>query len=279
MIHRRISSFAALAAFVLVLAACEITVTPGPTPTFPPSLAGTVEAQVYVIPSDDPPPLLRTDSVGAQQTLYYRINVPTARDLLYAEADGNDLRVTLYTTAGTTLAVSESSRYFGPNAAALSASDAVAGSSLLTTFFCVGPCTAVETEASAYVVGVRNLANSPRPFDLYAYTMNATDLDEPNDASGSAVAFNGSDEVLGAIEWLGDEDWYRYTGGTNETLRFTVYNLDLDLVLQFQSDATIVPGALDGRTVELRPNDVFRVYSASSLAGPSVESRYLITLE
>ena len=279
MTHRRLSSIAALAALALVLAACQITVTP-PTPTFPPTVAGTVEAEVFVPTLGEPPTSLLSATVDAQQTRYYRVQVPAARELLYAEVNGDSLRVTIYTAAGTTLAVSESSQYFGPNAASLSASGAVSGSSLSVSFLCAGPCAAVEPSATTYVVGVRNLANSPRQFDLFAYTMDATDLGEPNDAAGNPVSVAATDDPVGAIEWLGDEDWYRYVGGTEQTLRFTVYNLGLDLVLQFQSDGTVVEGSLGtGTSALVFPNDVFRVYSASGLAGPSAESRYLITIE
>jgi hypothetical protein len=281
MTHRRLTSFAAVAALAWVLAACQITITPGPTPTFPPSLSGSFDAEVFVPTSADPPEVQVGSSLSAQQTRYYRVDVPTARDLLYAEVGGNDLRVTLYTTGGTVRAVSESSRYFGPDAASVAAVDTVGTTSLSTTFFCLGPCAAIEPTASSYVIGVQNLANSPRTFDLYAYTMTATDESEPNDGSGNATSFGAADDPTGAIEALGDEDWYVYTGVSNQTLRFTVWNLDLDLVLEFPNDepVTLVEGTLDGTTTPLFPGDVFRVYSRAGLAGPSTESRYQITLE
>ena len=281
MIHRRLSPFAAIAALALVLAACQITVTPGPTPTFPPSLAGTFDAQVFVPTLGDPPDVQRSASLEAQEMRYYRVDVPTARDLLYAEVEGNDLRVTLYTSGGSVLAVSESSRYFGPSVASLAASGEVDTASLSTTFFCIGPCAAIEPTSAYYVIGVRNLANSPRSFDLYAYTMIATDENEGNDTSGTATPFGAADDLAGAIESLDDEDWFVYTGGSTETLRFRVFNLDLDLVLEFPNDVpvTIVDGSLSGTTTTLVPGDVFRVYSRAGLAGPSTESQYVITLE
>lgn len=281
MTHRRLIPLAAIAALTLVLAACEITVT-GPTPTFPPSLSGTVEAEVFVPTVGVGPELQLSASLSAQQVRYYRVNVPTARDLLYAEVDGNDLRVTLYTGSGNVLAVSESSRYFGASATALAvASSEVGTSSLSTTFFCLGPCAAIEPTSSSYVIGVRNLTNSPRTFDLYAYTMTATDESEPNDTVGAATGFGITDDPTGAIESLGDEDWYVYTGASSETLRFAVFNLDLDLVLEFPNDepVTIVEGTIDGTTTTIGTGDVFRVYSRAGLAGPSTESRYQITLE
>lgn len=280
MTHRRLTSFAALAALALVLAACQITVTPGPPPTFPPTLSGDFDAQVFVPTLGQPPESQVRATVDAQATRYYRVDVPTARDLLYAEAEGSDLRVTLYTGSGSVLAASESSRYFGPSVASLDASAEVGTASLSTTFFCIGPCAAIEPSAASYVIGVRNLANSPRTFDLYAYTMDETDENEGNDASGIATTFSTVGPV-GAIEALDDQDWFRYTGATNRTLRFTVFNLDLDLVLEFPNDVppTIVSGGLSGTTTVLVPGDVFRVYSRAGLAAPSTESRYVITLE
>lgn len=280
MTHRRSLPLAAVAVLAVVLAGCQITITPDPTPTFPPSLSGSFDAEVFVPTLGDAPEVQASSSLQAQQTRYYRVDVPTARDLLFAEVDGSDLRVTLYTSSGTVRAASESSRYFGPDAASI-ASAAVGTASLSTTFFCIGPCAAIEPTASSYVIGVRNLANSPRTFDLFAYTMDATDENEPNDGAGAPTSFGAADEPIGAIEALGDEDWYVYTGVSNQTLRFTVWNLDLDLVLEFPNDdpVTVVEGTLDGTTTPLFPGDVFRVYSRAGLAGPSTESRYQITLE
>ena len=282
MTRTRLPSIAAVAVLAAVLAACQVSITPTPTPTFPPSSSGSFPAEVYVPTSGQPPQVQASGTLAAQETRYYRVFMPSStRDLLYAEVDGTDLRVTLYTNGGSVRAVSESSRTFGPNAASLAAASEVGTSSLTTNFFCVGPCAAIEPTSSSYVIGVRNMANSPRPFDLFGYTMDATDENEPNDASGAATAFGASDAPTGAIEALNDVDWFVYTGASAQTLRFTVFNLDLDLVLEFPNDdpPTIVPGSLAGTTTTLAPGDVFRVYSRAGLAGPSAESRYLISLE
>ena len=280
MTQRRLIPFAAIAALALVLAACQVTITPGP-PDFPPALSGAFAAEVFVPTLGEAPEVQVQSSLEAQQTRYYRVDVPAARDLLYAEVGGNDLRVTLHAGSGSVLAVSESSRYFGPSVSSLAVSAEVGTASLTTNFFCLGPCAAIEPTAASYVIAVRNLTNSPRAFDLYAYTMTATDENEGNDSAGTATPFNAWDAPAGASEALNDQDWFVYTGGSSETLRFTVYNLDLDLVLEFPNDVppTIVAGSLSGTTTTLIAGDVFRVYSRAGLAGPSTESRYLITFE
>lgn len=273
---------APLAALAFVLAACQVTFVP-----FDPDVAATINAQ------DSSEPTARHSGVAlaSGQSVYYEVRVPTARDLLYGEADGNGLRVRWLSAGGSTLAVSQSPRWFVSSTAQLSTSDLgdaevataeIGPRAIDVAFDCFGPCAAIAPTGSRYYLEVRNQSPVTQVFDLYVYTFDANDLNDrgsnSNQTAANATPFGASDNPSGAIELVGDVDWFRYTGGTARTLRFSVQDELLDLVLEFEVDGAIVEGTLDGLTTNLYPNDRFRIYSASGRAGPSGTSRYNLSV-
>jgi hypothetical protein len=157
------------------------------------------------------------------------------RDLLYGEAVGSGLRVGWLSSAGATLAVSESRHFFaGSRGRGLAAADTAAIAAdtigpraIDVPYVCVGPCAAIAPPASGYrYLAVRNVSTGPRSFNLFAYTMWANDLEDRGSASNdtwqTATPFGAGDVLIGAIELLGDRDWYRYTGSSDRLLTFTV---------------------------------------------------------
>jgi hypothetical protein len=277
MTHRRLPSFVAVAALALVLSACQITITPGPT--WPPSLAGTLTAQVTSNPTAQ-----ASDTLSPGAVRYYRVNVPEARGLLYGEvSDVSGLRVSLLGSSGSLQAVSDTRAYFAASVAGLSMADLAAdvgGSSIDVAFACVGPCAAVVPSATTYYIAVANVSGSTRSYDVFAYTMDETDLNEPNDASLSPTPLVGAGSDLGAIEVLGDVDYFEYeaVGGGAFYVVFTPYDLDLGLELDIVgcTECVVLDGT-SGRQVEgLLDGDVLRVRSAAGRAGPSATSGYAI---
>lgn len=249
-------------------------VTIGDVATSP--IDGTYTAQDTTSPSE-----LVSTSVAAFATRTFRVNVPTARDLLYAEAVGTGLRVRLLTTGGSTLAVSDTPDYFtvGLSRSAAAAAPSLAPAAIDVQFSCLGPCAAVRPSAGAYLVEVQNLTSGAKSFDFYAYTFDANDLNDrgaaSNDSVSTATVIPGTGSQSGAIEWLGDEDWFSYTGAADRVLAFSVLDTALGLRLSFE-DGTTVEGTLGGLTTNLYPNDRFRVYSGSNRAGPSATSGYFL---
>jgi len=250
-------------------------VTIGDVATSP--IDATVTAQDTTSPSQ-----LLSSSVGAFDARTYRVNVAGDRDLLYAEAVGSGLRVRLLTLGGSTLAVSETPDYFtgGLSRGAVAAqASSLAPASIDVQYSCLGPCAAVRPSAGAYLVEVENLTSSAKSFDFYAYTFDANDLNDRgaagNDTMSTATVIPGIGSHSGAIEWLGDEDWFRYTGAADRVLEFTVLDTALDLRLTFDGGIT-VEGTLGGLTTNLYPDDRFRVYSGSNRAGPSATSGYFL---
>lgn len=260
----------------LLLAGCQITI--GPTPTFPPSLAGSVTAQVTTTPTAQ-----ATGTLAPGDVRYYRVDVPTARDLLYAEVGGGSgLRVALYTAGGSLRAVSQSPAFFAGSVASLSTAEAsdVGAASISVAFPCLGPCAATVPTSSTFYAAVTNTSGGTRAFELFAYTMDETDQNEPNDATASATVLFGAGSDQGAIEVLGDVDTFRYqaTAGGDFYVVFTPFDLSLGLVLEIENcEECLVLDGRSGTSVEgLVPGDVLRVRSAANRAGPSATSGYTV---
>ncbi|MDA0700345.1 MAG: hypothetical protein O3A02_03950 [bacterium] len=152
--------FAAVSLVALLLAACSITV----VPWVPPASTADLTAEVYDPLGNDAPATQYSGQVGANEALYFDLSVPTARDLLYAEVIGTDVRVSLQTTAGSILSVSNSPRYFASSISALAAPAELAPANISTSFFCDGPCAAIRPQGTSYLIAVRNLGAVPRPF-------------------------------------------------------------------------------------------------------------------
>jgi hypothetical protein len=261
---------ASLAALLLV--ACGASGGPVERP-----IAATIAAQ----DSTSPSPRLSDRTIQAGETLHYRVDVPTARDLLYGEAVGSGLRVTWSTTGGGVLAVSNSPTYFAGSVGALAASgsdgDVLEPQSVDVAYTCRGPCAAIAPSASSYILSVHNTTGSSRTFDLYAYTFAANDSNDRGSASNqtasTATTFSGTDSLSGAIELVGDRDWFAYTGSTTRQIEFSPVDPSLGLRLRFADGAEITGG-----TAPLLPGDRFEVYSVLGRAGPSGTSSYFIEI-
>jgi hypothetical protein len=284
---RRSLRLTGVALAVFALAACQVSIGPSP---FDPLISGTFTAEVTTAPT-----ALRSNVQIAQgQTLYFRIELPTdVRDLLYGEAEGSGLRVGWLSTSGATLAVSESPGYFAGSVSALAlgadvgTSGAIAPRSIDVPFACVGPCAAIApTTSGSYYLAVRNVSGGPSSFDLYAYTMNANDLEDrgaaSNDTPATATPFGLGEVVEGAIELLGDRDWFEYVGtGDRRVLTFALFEgaEDVGLRLRFEGDdqgefdLTGLPGS---QTAYLYPGDRIQVYSSLGRAGPASTAGYII---
>jgi hypothetical protein len=276
--QRRSLRLAGVALAIFALAACQISIGPG---TFPPVLSGEETAQVTTKPT-----VLRSNVQIAQgATLYYRIDLADgARDLLYGEAVGSGLRVSWMSTTGATLAVSQSPDFFAGSAGGLTgaagdAADAIAPRAIDVPYICLGPCAAIAPSASGtYYLAVRNISDGMRSFNLFAYTMWANDFEDrgsaSNDTPETATPFGAGDDLIGAIELVGDRDWYRYTGSSVRLLTFTVAEESESVGLRLR----ILNGPVltSGQTETLFPGDRFEVYSALGRAGPAGTARYIV---
>ena len=277
---RRSLRLAVVALAIFALAACEISIGPGP---FTPAIEGTYTARIQTSPT-----ALRTNVPIAQgETLFFRIDMPDgALDLLYGEVVGTGLRVSWLSTTGATLAVSQSRDFFAGSVGALATTaaedsqDAVAPRSVGERYVCVGPCAAIAPTASGYrYLAVRNITNDPRSFDLFAYTMNANDSEDregnSNDTAATATPFGAGVDLEGAIELLDDRDWFEYVGFSERIITFIVADGSEGVGLRLRFEGQ-VNSLSSGATAVLRNGDRFEVYSSLGRAGPAGSALYFI---
>lgn len=238
-----------------------------------------IDGTVVAEDSESPTPLLPGLSIPVGGSRVYEVMVPNARDLLFGEATGSDLEVWLLDAAGVPLAVSRSNELFeAPGVVASTPSSwAVAPSSISIAWECLGTCAAVAPVAPTYLLEVRNLAAAPRSFDLFAYTIAATDENDRGPASNDtrATATPFTDSAVGAIELIGDVDWFRYVGAADGELEFFVSDSRLDLRLRFD-DGTELTGLEGDRIAPIGVGERVVVLSAADRAGPSSASRYAL---
>jgi hypothetical protein len=257
----------------LVLAGCR-------TVPFEPPIAATFDAQVLNWPGGTPEPQASGLLLPAGRTLYYAIEFGEGRrDLLFAEvvADG-PLQVSLLNARGGTLARSTSKEVFPSDATGgffTAADDELAPRSISAEFTCLGPCAAIRAIQSMVYIAVENKGSSTRTFDLYAFTMPFSDLNEPNDGPETATPVSGPGTVSGAIETIGDVDWFVMGGNSVREVTFFPTSDELGLRLRIQgSDVSL----RYGETAVLYPGERFTVASSMGRAGPSATSGYAVEL-
>ena len=263
-------SILALPVLAYLLTACEITITPIPSPT--PSLSIDAQSGVTFDPS-------ARDSIAvpANASRWIEVTYPSnaAADLMYFEiTNAAGVRLELYNEAGTILRlVSRSETLFADRLSTLNAltPSAVANdvdvASVGIGYQCLGPCVAAPYVASTRFVRLVNETNSDRNnVQLFAYATAFDDLNEPNDSVGSArsytVTFDG-DGPSGALEHVSDRDFHRIECGAG----FPFPNLQL----------TLAAGGFVGDVVLIAENLVYRPGEQTELlsCGSIVEVRTL----
>lgn len=210
---RRLALPAIGALCALALAACN---TGGPGgPGGPPGNT------IFVTAGLDPDAALETVSLDSLESQAFAVEVPQEvvdAGLLYVELDRLvDLEV-MTSGWGTVTFSSSSFDYFGSGTQGLSptGAGAPAPQSIVSTVTCDGSCVLLEP-ANAGTVYVRVTNRGPVVnVSLFAYGDQHMDEYEPeNDETATASTFGAIDSDSGAIETVGDVDyWYFPDGGT-----------------------------------------------------------------
>ncbi len=245
-----------------------------------------VDAQSETV---EPAPL-ETFTVGAGQTVVLEVRFPSSgADLMYVEIEPVDeatgLGIELRGVTGDELElVSRSPSIFATSAGVLpSAVEAAAvdRSSLSVEWNCLGPCVARPYRSGTSYVHVVNDGPETRSVTFYAYGFVAADENEPNDTSATAtdvVAEDVGDSVSGAIEHVGDRDYFRITCDPD----FPFDNVQLELSSSFEGAIVLVAEGEsyppDEETPSLTCGTTVLVHTTDGTAGPSAHSRYTITI-
>lgn len=253
----------------LLLSACTIVVEPSPR-----------QPDATVTAANDAMTTVRDFNIAAGSDVLVRVNVNTDRPLLYLELTGN-LEMEVFNANRTRIASSRSPSFFGAGTDGLSAT-ALEPQAITIALDCDGSCVILNRSSSShYFVLIRNTASSSRDVGLYAFGDFPTDEFEGDNESptNTLATYNvaGAPEN-GAIETLGDRDWWRVVG--NGTVFFDAPNpaLGLHAYVYSPSGDTLLEGPISsGRSFDVLNNELILIRSDNNRAAPSASSTYYLS--
>lgn len=173
------------------------------------------------------------------------VDVPITADtdlpLLYIELD-KDIELVVSDSSMATLAVARSASYFARDFGIMTAS--LIEPQIVVPSNCRGSCVILDQgTSSVYWATITNDTGASVNVSLYAFGDHHADEYEPrNDTIGqNTPVFDVFDYESGAIETLGDVDYWRVVGSGK--FSFTVPNQEISLVVTVvNSDYTTAPG-------------------------------------
>ncbi len=142
-------------------------------------------------------------------------------------------------------------------------------------YVCVGPCVVRDSQAGTYYVEVKNVSTVSAQANIFGFTRALADNTEnANDSVASAVALATFDS--GAIETLGDVDYYRVTRAGPLTFSSTSA---VDIIATALDAAGTSIGTFTRGTPLFVPLNTFiEVKSATgNRAGPGADSQYSLS--
>lgn len=207
---------------------------------------GETAESVNVAPTFTSDPVRRDVTLSAGESRLYRVDIDSTtaqnNDVVYFDALPSDpakvtgyLEVIAYTIVGDQaqeLYVSQTNEWFGrpndPGLQSLTSSSGLSPSAIANdTPSCGGPCVVVPTPSSSGTAYIRVRAlQGTVTYDLYVVATDYSDLAEPNDAPENAELVSGA-FADGAVERVGDVDWYETSGSVGQVIFYG--NSDLNL--------------------------------------------------
>lgn len=277
---------AALSSLALLLVACQLTIT---VPE--PDLRVTAERVT------NEPGVIDTITIPGGETRVVEVQyraITTSPALMFFEVQGGgvdgSVRVEFRTESYRFLVASESSRRFATAVSRLGVErvDDVVGlgaapveRSIALTWECFGPCVARPYEAGTYLVKLENTSSTSRSVSIYAFGLEPTDPNEPNDTRATATVVElaaAGDGVSGAIEHVSDVDHVRFTctGEFVEAMRLELVS-DFDRAIVLRADGRDYPPGSE--TDAIACGEIVAVSTTDGTAGPSLYSNYAIVAD
>lgn len=264
----------------LFLSACDITITPGPTPPTPNenATAGT-----------NPNSAVKSKTLAPGQRWLYRVSVPSSvssnYDVLYVELD-QSLNLGVGSASGVTRYSSSSASFFGRGVAGL-ASAAIASAdtefgaqSINPSPPCRGSCVIFQPGSEGtYLVEVHNTRSSSVSYNLFVYGEQFADEYEPrnnNRTEAPALMVSPSFAESGAIETVGDVDFWRVQGSGPVIFDATASQLSLRVEL-LNSSGNVAGSYQDGDTFNVSNGQYLRVFSSLDRAATAQTSAYYLS--
>lgn len=200
------------------------------------------------------------------EIVVFEVTVPVstsqAGSALYIELS-EELDLSVYDEERTLFASSNSADQFARGDSGLSAAG-VDAQAITVSSRCRGSCVIQDAEASTFYAKVKNTSNDEVSFSLYAFVQDYSDGTEPDNNQRADIAPTLAQTESGAIESLGDEDFFRVT--TDGTLFFTirpnvVIDLKADIVDALGEKIADAPA---DRGVEVQAGDYVKIYVPSN---------------
>ena len=144
---------------------------------------------------------------------------------------------------------------------------------------CRGSCVIQDATATSHFVKIENTTNVNVTYSLYAFVENYQEAGEnENDSVSGAISLGSGVSEAGAIESLGDIDYYEAASSGTLTLLDTSWSeVRVDITGSDGTAETLQPGESFGR---LRTDDLIKVYEVSGdRAAAAKESKYTILID
>jgi hypothetical protein len=255
-----------LIASLILLAGCTVVVEPFEPETQP------------ISASADPLSPVDTVTLGSSEEIWYEVSVSSSlassSDVIYFEAEPQGfadtsgvLSLRRYASSGTVLASSVSPAGFGAGTTTLtSVSSSEFSPAIVNAVNCRGPCIILPSTSGTFLIRVRNISGGTITVNFFAFGDQFADGNEPfNDTEDGAVGLFLDDVDTGAIETLGDIDWYV----VNDPGTFLFTSLSsAELRAEVWDGNVLVDTLSPGETEGVRVGDEIAIFSAGNFAGP-----------
>lgn len=293
---RKLSLGLLLITLIVLISACDVTVTVTPSEPFPNEEKEAISANS----SFDDDPVVEGLRLTSGETIVYKVSVSSSvasnSDVIYFDAgtpSGDGVEVTAYSVSSsnktTALYGSTDQDWFGLADDPDLNLSSVSAQAVEAQKACSGPCLVVPAPSGKGDAYFRVTAKRNTELTLYVFGTTYSDENEPqNDGRANAtIVTRDVDNVLsdqGAIETIDDVDWFE-SGENVATVKFSASNDALGLRADVYNTAgTKLTTLSDGARYDLplsEPLQVLqvRVYSQESRAAASADAIYSVEFE
>lgn len=255
-----------IAAAVVLLSGCQVIFDDDPRPRTPDD---------HVRAANDPGDPVGTYTLRAGEDVLVRVIPNTSLPVLYLELN-REIDLEVFRADRSLFASAGSSEFFGSGATGLTSAASVRPQALDPAVTCRGSCVILDQGTSSeYLALITNSSGATLSVDLYAFGDTMADLNESaNDNFDTAPDLPAGGDS-GAIEVLGDVDYWHVTG-TGRYI-FDAPSTNIEIVLDVYEGNRFVDTYVNGDTLDVIPGDLLVVRSANNRAGASSESAYSIS--
>lgn len=273
---KRVLTLCAVTVVAVVLAACNVTITPPGPP------ANTIDVTANMNPSAS---VAGPVAISPGQSQVFRVAPGAAvnADLVYVELDRDiELEVLPTSYQSVIFSANDRSRFarerFGIQSVDAATEQGLESQAVLTNITCRGSCVIQRgsSVSGEFFVRVRNDSGTTSNVSLFAYGDSFGDGTEPaNNSTATAPVLGAFDS--GAIETVGDVDFWLTSATGNVNFRTATNGPALQAFIVDASGNVVAGGGpfTHGQNIPVFAGDFIRVWTTDSrFAASSARSRY-----